>query len=38
MEFNDKFRQRSKESKNIKRDTYESSYALYEGREVEYFR
>ena len=34
VEFNYKSRPRSKEGKTKKRDTYESAYALYEGREL----
>ena len=34
VEFNDKSRSRTKEGKNKKRDTYESRYPLYEGREL----
>ena len=34
VEFNDKSRSRTKEGKNKKRDTYESTYALYEGQEL----
>ena len=34
VEFNKKSRPRTKEGKDIKRDTYENVYALYEGREL----
>ena len=33
-EFNDKSRPKTKEGKDKKRDTYENSYSLYEGREL----
>ena len=34
VEFNKKSRPRTKEGKDKKRDTYESVYVLYEGREL----
>ena len=32
VEFNNKFRPRSKEDKHLKRKTYENPYTLYEDR------
>ena len=34
VEFNNKSRPKNKEGKDEKRDTYESAYAFYEGREL----
>ena len=34
MEFNNKSRPKNQERKDKERDTYESAYALYEGREL----
>ena len=34
VEFNNRSRTKNKGGKNKKRDTYESSYALYEGEEL----